>query len=176
MRSVNHKIVKLGLVLVVFCTMVIGILAGTGKPVASQEEELSAWAVRCSETSEQASGQPRCEMYQRLVVQETGQRVAEFAIGYPADSQKARGVVILPLGILLTEGAQMQIDDHPAFSFKIRYCTQEGCYAFLNMNSAVLDMMRKGKVANVSFMAAEGKTIKLQLSLSGFTKSIEQIS
>lgn len=159
-----------------------GFLFTSVQPVASQDKEVSAWTVRCDKDG--AEGQKgHCEIFQRLIVKETGQRFAEFAITVPqndkandkANEEDAKGVVILPLGILLPGGAQMSIADQK-FRFQIRYCTQQGCFAFLDMNSKLLDMMRKGEKAVLTFNAVSGKSMNVDISLAGFTKSLEEIS
>ncbi|MCB9990858.1 MAG: invasion associated locus B family protein [Rhodospirillales bacterium] len=162
------------------CTILVALamtaaLGLSGTPVASQEPQAtpapgSAWTVRCQE---QDKG--HCEIFQRLVVQETGKRMAEFAIGFPEDKKTARGVMILPLGILLTDGVQMQIDDQQPFKFKVRFCTNDGCFAYLNLNDAVLGMLQKGNKATIRFKSMQGQEIDLPISLSGFTKALQEI-
>lgn len=167
---IHHKF-KIGLALVLIAVMAGGILI-KGHPVASQDEApASPWSVRCSEGEDKS-----CEIFQRLVVKETGQRVAEFAIGFPDGKKEARGVVILPLGILLPEGARMQIDDGQPFKFKVRYCTQQGCFAFLNLNKELLGKLRKGDAATVIFKNLEGQDLSVGMSLDGFTKSLKELS
>lgn len=169
---IRHKIKFLLLALFLAAGTAFALLS-MGGPVASQEQPApeSSWIVRCQE-----AGAARCEIFQRLIVQETGQRVAEFAIGFPEDKGAARGVVVLPLGILLTDGVQMQIDEHQPFSFKVRFCTADGCYAYLNLNETVLDLMRKGGKAVLSFRSLQGQNVEIPISLTGFTRSLAEIS
>ena len=142
----------------------------TAKDKTAKTEAL--WTKRC-ETEGEKKGQ--CELFQRLIVKETGKRVVEFAVGYPEKKDEARGVIVLPLGILLTEGVKLQIDAGQTFSVKPRYCGPEGCYAYVNLNKQMLDLMRKGKEAGISFQTLQGKTITVKLSLEGFGKSLKEI-
>jgi len=163
-----------------FVVLTIGLMffpsVGQSAGKDKKEEPKSAWAVRCNEKKdEKDKDKGRCEAYQRLAVKETGQRVVEFAIGYPDDKKAARGVIILPLGLLLPEGVQMRIDDGAAFKFQIRYCTAEGCFAYLNLNEAVLDTMRKGTDAVVIFKTIQGQDMSIAMSLSGFSKALKEI-
>lgn len=137
---------------------------GTGTP----------WAIRCAK-DEKTGKSGKCEIFQRLVVKETGKRVVEFAVGFPESKDSARGVVVLPLGMLLTEDISMQIDKEKSFSFKPRYCLPEGCYAFVNLNRKLLDLMRGGKEVQISFRALDGKPVSIKLSLDGFGKSLKEI-
>ncbi|NCC21777.1 MAG: hypothetical protein EOM26_04855 [Alphaproteobacteria bacterium] len=149
---------------------------------AAQNAPAELWSVRCAEgeDGEKMQGRGGCEVFQRLVAAEGGQRVAEFAIGFPEDKEAARGVIILPLGILLHTGGdvattQMMIDDGEPFSFRPRYCDLGGCYAYLNLNAAVLDMLRKGKQISFLFLDRQGKTIRVNMSLDGISKALKKI-
>lgn len=137
---------------------------------ASKTETL--WTVRCQEEDK---ARAHCEIFQRLIVKETGARVAEFAIGFPESKDVARGVIVLPLGMLLQSGVEMKIDEGKPFAFKIRYCTQAGCFAYVNLDKTLLDLMRNGTVANFTFKAADGKDVNLQMPLSGFAKALKEI-
>lgn len=166
---IQHKL-KIALAFAVIFMLAGGIFLA-GKPVASQAEAPSAWAKRCSE-----GPNSHCEIFWRYNLADTGQRVAEFAVGYPEGSKTARGVMVLPLGVLLTEDVQMQIDGGQAFKFKVRYCTDAGCSAFLNMNEKLLDMFRAGTLAVVTLKTHQGQNVRIEVPLAGFGKTLAQIS
>ena len=132
------------------------------------------WIPRC-ENNEQ--GTPKnCEIFQRLLVKETGQRVSEFAVGFPDGKGKnARGVAVLPLGILLNEKTGLRVDDGEIFYFQVRYCTQNGCYAFLDLTPQVIADMKRGNEASFYFTTLEGKKLQIDFSLAGFTKALETL-
>lgn len=138
----------------------------------------NAWQVRCNEAEEgqeAKTGKGNCEVVQRLSIQETGQRLIELAIGYPDDKENARGVFILPTGVLLEPGIAMSIDDNEPMSFKVRYCLPNGCFAFLNLNEDVLATLRKGKVINVDMMQMNGQKLRVPMPLNGFSKALDQV-
>ncbi|MCB9973085.1 MAG: invasion associated locus B family protein [Rhodospirillales bacterium] len=137
--------------------------AGDAKPV-------EPWGKRCSEETK------HCEIVQRLTVQETGKRFAEFAIGYPDDADGARGVVILPLGVLLEPGVRMQIDDGQVYQFTFRYCGAGGCVAVIRLSDALIAEMKKGNAATIQFMSAKGQKINVPITLKGFTKAIREVA
>jgi invasion protein IalB len=143
-------------------------------PVYAQEGQM--WFTRCEPAAKEGAAK-QCEAFQRLMIKESQQRIAEFAVGFGEDkSGAARGVFILPLGILLSEGVQMQIDEGKAFKFNIRYCEVSGCYAFVNLNAEILDMMRKGNKAIVTFQSTKPQTIRIEMSLKGFGKAFDKVS
>ncbi len=140
---------------------------------ADESKPADMWAVRCS--AEEDDPARECEIFQRLSIKDTGQRVAEFAVGFPQNQGVARGVIILPLGILLTEPLQMTIDEDHTFQFKPRYCTAQGCFAFLNLNEKLMKMLKAGGEATISTKSFNGQDVKVKMSLVGFTKALKKI-
>ncbi len=143
----------------------------------TQAQPAQFWTVRCNKNEDGTENRDpgSCEIFQRLVVQESGQRVAEFAIGFPADQDNARGVVILPLGILLEPGMQMIIDEGEPFTFRPRYCNANGCFAFLSLSDELLEKLKRGSQASILFLDTSGQTIRVNMSLKGITKALEEI-
>lgn len=144
----------------------------TEEKAASAPASGDLWTVRCQESDK---AKEHCEVFQRLIVKESGARVAEFAIGFPEKKDAARGVVVLPLGILLQPGVEMKIDEGKAYAFKVRYCTQAGCFAYVNLDQALLDLMKNGEVARFVFKSADGKDVNLSMPLTGFGKALKEI-
>ena len=137
------------------------------------------WSIRCNKAegqTEPVEVEPgKCEMYQKQTIKDTGQRLVEFAIGYPQGAQNARGIVILPLGIMLQPGLTMQIDEQTPFKFDVRYCIQNGCYAFLELNDDVIKKMSRGDKATLTMMAQNEKRRAIPIPLGGFTKALNQV-
>lgn len=136
-----------------------------------------AWTVRCNkDIKDEGTKRGRCEIFQSLIVKETKQRFVEMAISYPKDKTKARGVVVMPLGILLEAGAQIKIDDGKPLKFHARYCDLNGCLGFLDLDEPLLDSMRKGTKVVLSFVAMNNKTINVEISLKDFATALKDIS
>ena len=142
---------------------------------ATEGSKNAVWQTRCDEPGE---GQDKgyCEAFQSLFITETKQRLAEFAIGFPESGEAARGVVILPLGMLLETGAQMRIDSEEPVRFNMRYCDMSGCFSFVNLNKDLLSRMRKGSMMTITFMAANGQNVNVQMSLEGLSQALRKVS
>ncbi len=160
-------------------------LLATNHAASSKEkvESPSAWTIRCTEIPKDAEKKDSkavksCEIFQRLSVKETGQRLIEFAVGKNVDSETgdARGVVVLPLGILLQPGVLMQIDKDQPYKFDVNHCTEKGCFAYVDLNAEIIDHMYKGNLATLILKTIEGKNVKIALSLKGFKQSYEKVS
>lgn len=148
-------------------------------PAAADE---NAWANRCEDLKEgeKVTGK-YCEAFQRLSVMQkdadpkTAQRLAEFAIGYPpADKGKPRGVMILPLGIIVDEKVVIEIDGKESMKFAIHYCDQAGCVGLLELNAGLLDKMRKGQAMTVKTKANNGQPLQIGMSLKGLGDALDK--
>lgn len=170
--SARHRIKILLLCVIVLMTG--GGFFFSTRPQAETNQpppQASAWGQRCNENDKS-----KCEAYWRRSLPETGQRVAEFAIGFPDDKKTARGVMILPLGILLTEDIQMQVDEGLSFKFKVKFCDPNGCVAYLNLNQKALDALRKGTLAVVTMKSAQGRDVRIEVPLAGLSRTLDTLS
>ncbi|MFH1159074.1 MAG: invasion associated locus B family protein [Pseudomonadota bacterium] len=131
------------------------------------------WVKRCSE-------QPAdCEIFQRIDVKKSSIRIAEFAVGFPQGKDvkkgEARGVAILPLGILLEKGVTMKIDSGMPSVFKVRTCTKQGCFIYIDLDKNLIDTMRKGNTVYFTFDFVSGQKVNLIMNLAGFGKALKEI-
>ncbi len=138
----------------------------------------AAWDVRC-DTPKDKKTPKTCEAYQQLSIQQKGQktvsRLAEMAIGYPAEKKgKPRGVLILPLGIALDSPMTLAIGEQKPLTFRVRYCERQGCFAYLNFEQAQIDLMKKADKLKVTVSAMTGKNISIIMSLKGFGSAIDK--
>lgn len=152
------------------------------KPAADQ----SAWIVRCDDLkdkdSEKVTGQ-YCEMVQSISVAKkdadpsTAQRIFEMALGYPPlDKQRnAASVVIMPLGVLVTQDVVLEIDGDKLVDFKIQYCDAGGCIGTFQLKDKQIERMQKGKALTVKAVAATGQPVVIELSLNGFAAAYDKV-
>ncbi len=146
-------------------------------PPAKQAEATAVergWQKRCDEVQVKEKKEKYCEVFQRLDVKESSKRVAEIAVGFPEGKDAARGVVVLPLGILL-EKITMKVDDSKPAVFNVRYCNSDGCFSFINLGKDIIDAMKKGKKILFSFKTLEGQDVNIFLNLEGFEKVFKEI-
>lgn len=174
----KHSLKLIGALSIITAVIAVFILMGNDSTTAqAQSGPESPWQSRCTTLQQESGGQiEKCEVFQRLTMQETGQRLIEFAIG-SSDQQAGlyRGVFLMPLGILIQPGVLMQIDENPPYKFDIHHCADTGCVAFVDLNAQIVDKLRKGEKAKVIMKAVDGKNIQITMSLSGFTKAFENV-
>lgn len=149
-------------------------LFAPGNAVA-KDEPASTWTLRCPDDVKKP-GRGSCEIFQRLIKQDTGTRFVEVAVGYIGDSKTAQGIFIVPLGILLKPGVELQVDANKPVKFQLRYCDGNGCFGFADLNDALVQSMRKGAKMTVTFFAMNGQKISVEMSLKDFSKALAQVS
>lgn len=145
-----------------------------------QAPSSGVWAVRCDDPKTGKS--KHCEAFQRLLITKKGskepKRLVEFAIGYKTDGKKkddVAGILILPLGVLVTDPVDIEIDEKKDFTAQIRYCDSNGCYAFADIPAAMMEKMVKGNKLVVKARAANGHNVHIVMSLAGLGAALEKI-
>lgn len=76
--------------------------------------------------------------------------------------------VIAPLGILLPRGLGLKIDDREIGSTGFVRCLESGCVAEVDMDNALIESFRKGKVALFAVFLTPEEGRGLPVTLGGF--------
>ncbi len=129
-----------------------------------------AWVKRCEKESK------RCEIFQNISLKDSGKRLIEMAVGFSdKSSDKARAVILSPLGVLLEKGVEIQVSDLKPISVPFKTCTDAGCAAIFEISDEMLDSMINGRKMLVIFHSASGREYKIEMSLGGFGSKIAEL-
>ena len=130
-------------------------------------ENFDNWGRRCDTPKE--GGDDVCFLFQQLNIKENNQVILFITVGYPPKGTHPVMVFTTPLGVALEAGVQMQIGESGQMT-KANYkiCIVNGCRASLLLDDATLAAMETGETMFVAFGNAQGKGIKLAVSLKGF--------
>ena len=153
--------------------LMLAALPASAQQTGSDSGKKNAWNYRCSDEDRGRV----CEIAQRLSVKKTGQRVVEVAIARTGeDKQKLRAVLILPLGVSTQAGVTLRVDDRDrTYRANISHCLKDGCYVYLDVTDSLLEAMKKGREARLAMRTYQGKTIRVNLSLMGFTRAYARL-
>lgn len=148
--------------------------AATAREVAVPND--SQWKIRCETLSDNPQDKKEsCEIFQRLSIKDTGQRVAELAFGQDEKQFGTRTlerfVLIMPLGILAQNPIEMRVNGAEWASPKIEYCAQLGCVASGPVTADMLAKLGQGGVLQFKAMAPNGRPVTIDMSLDGFNTS-----
>lgn len=131
-------------------------------------DQYQDWVLRCENSSQENTRS--CVLFQRLVMQDTGQVVLQATMALPKDPEESPlAVFTLPLGIYLPYGAEITVDDGQPVTAGIETCIQRGCTSVLPLDDELLEQMRSGQKMRIRVKQNEEKNLDFELSLNGFT-------
>ncbi|MHB8886483.1 MAG: invasion associated locus B family protein [Methylovirgula sp.] len=137
---------------------------------SSIQETFDAWTVNCAVQK----GAKHCSMAQELVDQHSRQRVIAIELGV-APAGTIKGTLILPFGLALAHGVQLQIDSAPAEPpLPIRTCIPVGCVVSLAFDAKSVAALRKATTLKVEAVADSGKAANFSISLKGFPAALDR--
>jgi invasion protein IalB len=147
-----------------------------------QQETHGDWQVRCGDVpAGPATGdappphRKMCVMSQEQTDGDSKQRV--MAVEMIPDGQEIQATFILPFGLSLQKGVNLQIDNGRASGvLPFRTCLPIGCILPIRFDPKLAGDLRKGSKLNVTVTTDAGEEVKLAFSLSGFTKAIGRAS
>ncbi|MCZ8182321.1 MAG: invasion associated locus B family protein [Beijerinckiaceae bacterium] len=182
-----HISAKMALVPVVSWLLLV---AGLVVPAAAQgtlKQKFGDWQHRCDRPN--PAGPEQCILIQNVLDQsdlnlavvilrvEDSAATAEARRRDPAAPAIRRPVlrVIAPLGILLPRGLGLKIDERDIGSTGFVRCLESGCVAEVDMDNALIDGFKKGKVALFAVFLTPEEGRGLPVTLSGFEQGFAQL-
>ena len=139
--------------------------------VTATQEQTAGWVLQCGHSNK------RCYIQQHIFAPESSMVFVGVSVGYLGPNEQPRFLFSLPLGVLLAPGMAFDIDRGHKTKLPIRVCISDGCKADMPLGEALLTRLKQGKQMNVFFAdAATEKTIKVDLSLQGFTRAYTKLA
>jgi len=162
---------------ILWCPLFI-VLALSPLPANSAEEfkikHFSDWSLRCQLATDSTSR--NCELFQRVVHKKSEQQLLQLAFAYQQGSKQPVAIALLPLGILLTSGIGLQVDNNKAIQSSVRTCTAQGCQMLFLAGDEFLRSLKAGLILRVAFLdATSGRQITVPISLKGFSAGIKAL-
>jgi invasion protein IalB len=168
-----------------FALLVLG--GGLAVAQGTLKEKYGDWQHRCDKPS--ANGNEQCILIQNVLDQsdlnlavvilrvEDTAATAEARKKDPNAPAVRRPVlrIIAPLGILLPRGLGLKIDDKEIGSTGFVRCLESGCVAEVDMDNALIENFRKGKVALFAVFLTPEEGRGLPVTLAGFEQGFAQL-
>ena len=156
-----------------FVFMLLGLsLASTANAQNPHAKIFGDWRIRCNS----ATGAPsKCQMFQNVVVKETGQPILQMVIAYINDVPSPVGVVTLPLGVYLPQGLTLQVDKGQTYEMAFEICSAKGCRVRFSIDDALLGTFKGGTTAEITSYNTMRKPVRIPISLKGFTAAVGQL-
>lgn len=148
------------------------VLGTTALPAAAAPQpgqKFGDWTVGC----EQANGGQLCNISQIVQNPQSKQSVL-VAIARPPQGEP-QFLVRVPLGVILTEGVGVKVDDGKGVRLPFVQCMPNGCQTIVPMEADTITKMKAGNALNIVFVAPGGQPVTAPLSLKGFTAAFDSL-
>lgn len=140
---------------------------------AAPEKPVNAWVVNCASGAN--GGALECQMSQNLTEAKTGQRVLTVTIRKQAKDGAMAMLLALPHGLFIPAGASYQIDAGEKKAVAIQTSDQNGAYAAVPLDAALITALKTGTNLNIGMESVTRKPVAIPLSLNGFTAAIDKL-
>ena len=147
--------------------------AGLPGGASSLRESHGDWMVNCAVQQQAGRNVKLCALSQEQTDNNSRQRV--LGIELKPENNGITGMLILPFGLALDQGATFQIDDGPAGpAQKFRTCIPAGCLVPVSFDARTLAALRKGSQLKIKTIADGGKDTPFTVSLKGFPSAFDR--
>ncbi|MDB5533297.1 MAG: hypothetical protein JWO28_1612 [Hyphomicrobiales bacterium] len=140
---------------------------------APAQQQAGTWSSRCS--VERRDAPLDCAVEQSAYVTNTGQLIGSFGVRIVPETRQPAMLVMIPLGLYLPFGAQIQIDDKPPQTLPLQTCDNRGCFAGGGVNADMLAALKGGKRLSVSFQNLARQTMTIPYSLQNFAEAYQKV-
>ena len=124
------------------------------------------WSMQCIGAPEDHA---KCQIVQKVVSQQGGQTVLVLAVFSDPKTGVVSMQVAVPLGVLVTRGAQLLVGEKYQNGVQISRCTQQGCLIEGAASDALVNAMKQEATGAVIVFNEAEKQIPIRFSLRGFT-------
>ena len=157
------KILKLSLSL-----FVIYLLAGLTNLQAS------SWNINCSKP---ITGETlECTMQQEVIMKNSQLPVLQLTLAQLNQQEGLHALLVVPLGIYLPGGVDIQIDAGISKTFPVERCDPDGCHLFMSLTEYTLRQLLSGDLLTVSFFDSDRIKIQVPVDLKGFEDAYKSLS
>ena len=135
------------------------------------EKSFKEWIMRCPDGKE--SRVNPCILFHRILL-DNGYPLVVVQISRSAQQQgDFLAIFDVPLGVYLPTGITVTIDEGETFRLNFERCDQNGCYAGTILSNEIIESLKRGKKALLSFVDAASQKITATVSLSGITAGLD---
>lgn len=130
------------------------------------------WVYGCENSN---NGDSFCSIRQLVTDKSNDTPMLLAAVGYPGQSSIPDAIFTLPLGVKLTKGVQVHVDNNAPVSLNYSVCEAIGCRVTLKLDESWLGQFKAGNKAYIQFTSPQNQAIAIPVSLSGFTAAMRAL-
>ncbi len=155
--------------------LLCGLLASF--PAVAQQESVKGtygpWSILCS-TPPGATAE-QCALMQNVVAEDRPELGLSVIVFKSADNKAEILRVLTPLGILLPNGLGLFIDGKDIGKAYFARCFEDGCYAEVILEKALMDQLKSGKEAVFIVFQTPEEGIGVPVALTGFANGFNAL-
>jgi invasion protein IalB len=116
-----------------------------------------------------------CTLSQQQTKQGTNQHVLTIEL-VPGANNVVNGMLLMPFGLLLSNGITLQIDDKPPGKpIAFRTCVPNGCVVPLSFDKSTVDAQRAASNLKIAAATSDtNETVRFSVSLKGFGAALDR--
>jgi invasion protein IalB len=162
-----------------FCLILATLFAlevGSLQPVLAQgvvTATYGEWQIRCDTPAGAQTEQ--CALIQSVTAEDRPNVGLSLIVLKTADKKLRLMRVLVPLGVLLTEGLKLNIDNVEVGKTGYVRCLPNGCVAEVVLDDKLLTQLRNGKDATFIIFQTPEEGIGIPLSLNGFGQGYDKL-
>lgn len=147
-----------------------------GLSLAQETRSFEHWSLECA-ARESPEAAP-CQLYQNVVLarEQGGGRVMRVSIGLVPGSKDPVALFVLPLGIALPPGIELEVAGGTPIRFPVERCELAGCGGGVRLDIELQRSLRNAERAVVRFRDGQRQPVSLELSLKGFGAGLDALT
>ena len=148
-------------------------LCTTARAQVVDGQQFRDWTARC-ETLPDGSKAP-CYLVQIVLLKEDNQPLLHMAVRNQSAGEEPAAFISLPLGVSLPGGLSLMIDESQPLRLRYERCDRNGCHAPLPLDADLVNRLKGGRWARVSFFDTTRREVSVPVSLLGFTAAFDSL-
>lgn len=136
----------------------------------AEDQKGTAWIKLCN--TDEETKKEQCLVTQELRDGNSGQLLASGSVRL-VEGEKTLLIVAVPIGVLLTPGVRLQIDNDKPIIKPYTICFPHACVMRTELDDDFISSMKRGNQLTVSVLNTARKALGFPLTLVGFTKAFE---
>lgn len=139
---------------------------------APASKMIGDWNVRCFPVQSEAP----CDIFQMLVNKKMRVRVMSMSIAYAPAQSRYLIQITVPLEVALAKGVTIEAGSYTSPKMIYRRCAADGCVVEGPVDASIITALSQaGDTAKMVVVSRDGKTIRLPMSLKGYSEALESM-
>lgn len=132
-----------------------------------------AWSILCDKPAGAKTEQ--CALIQNVIAADRPELGLSVVVLKTADNKARILRVLAPLGVLLPNGLGLNVDGKDIGRAYFVRCFEDGCYAEVILDDALIETLRKGKAATFIVFQTPEEGVGIPVELQGFSEGFNKL-